>query len=610
MTLFYNRKYVLMAVFLLLTACGGGGGGGGGGGDNSNGDNTDSQSASNAKLAVLDLDYVRLDQSFSADEEVYEGTVGYLNNQVTVRAVPQNSNATVTINGQDLVNERYTVSLLEGENIIALSVLAQDGVTTKLYTAVVTRKSIDSLAQQAYIKASNPGAGDEFGHDVAIWGETLAVSAIFEDSAATGINGNQLDDTAESSGAVYIFTRNASGTWSQQAYIKASNAQAGDLFGFSLALERNTLIVGAPFEDSAGSDLNDNNATDAGAVYVFTRSSTGTWTQKAYIKASNPDSGDRFGSDVTLEDDTLVVGAFLEDSQSSGINGDENDNSFTDSGAAYVFTQNSSGVWSQQAYLKASNTDTGDYFGAHVDLSGDTVVVGAVRESSADTGVDADQSDNSGALAGAAYVFVRSPSGTWSQQAYIKASNAAATDQFGAELRLSGDTLVVNSISEDSASPGINGDQTDNSALQSGAAYAFLRDNLGIWVQEAYIKSPFPDQSDLYGSEIGINGDFVFISATSEDSGSSGIGGNPADDSLVQSGGTFLYARNSSGLWSLLKFIKASNPDEEDAFGFSLATHGDTVAISARSEDSNASGINGNQASNTMASAGAVYIFN
>ncbi len=112
---------------------------------------------------------------------------------------------------------------------------------------------------------------------------------------------------------------------------------------------------------------------------VFVRSGT-TWSQQAYLKASNTGAGDRFGGSVSVSGDTVVVGAYLEDSSTTGVNSTPN-NSATDSGAAYVFVRGGT-TWSQQAYLKASNTGANDYFGNSVAVSGDTVVVGAPYEDS------------------------------------------------------------------------------------------------------------------------------------------------------------------------------------------------------------------------------------
>jgi uncharacterized repeat protein (TIGR01451 family) len=165
-----------------------------------------------------------------------------------------------------------------------------------------------------------------------------------------------------------------------------------------------------------------------------------------------------------------VVGAPYEDSNATGINGNQSDNTAGDSGAAYVFTR-SGGLWSQQAYLKASNTGATDFFGQSVAVSGDTAVVGAPQEDSNATGVNGSQNDNSNS-SGAAYVFTRS-GGVWSQQAYLKASNAGAGDFFGTSLAMSGDTIVVSAPQEQSSSTGVNGNQGDNSLSASGAAYVF-----------------------------------------------------------------------------------------------------------------------------------------
>ncbi|MBK8432933.1 MAG: FG-GAP repeat protein [Chloroflexi bacterium] len=126
---------------------------------------------------------------------------------------------------------------------------------------------------------------------------------------------------------------------------------------------------------------------------------------------------------------TVVVGANEENSNATGVNGNQADNSANNSGAAYIFTR-SGGVWSQQAYLKASNTEADDLFGSATAISGDTVIVGAYQEDSNSTGIDGDQEDNSANDSGSAYVFTRT-GGVWPQQAYLKASNTGQQDFFG-----------------------------------------------------------------------------------------------------------------------------------------------------------------------------------
>jgi trimeric autotransporter adhesin len=209
----------------------------------------------------------------------------------------------------------------------------------------VFTRSGSTWSQQAYVKASNTGALDRFGWSVALSadGSTLAVGADFEDSGATSIGGDQVNNSTADSGAVYVFIRSGS-TWSQQAYVKASNTGAGDYFGSSVALsaDGSTLAVGAYNEDSSatgiGGDQADNSAGDSGAVYVFARSGS-TWSQQAYVKASNTGEGDSFGISVALSADgsTLAVGAYGEDSSATGIGGDQADNSAAESGAVYLY---------------------------------------------------------------------------------------------------------------------------------------------------------------------------------------------------------------------------------------------------------------------------------
>ena len=361
--------------------------------------------------------------------------------------------------------------------------------------------------EEAYIKASNTEVRDAFGNDVSLDGDTLAVAGLLEDSATTGVNGEQSDNSLRDSGAVYVFTRN-NGVWSQQAYIKASNTDAGDSFGISVSLDGDTLAVGTTDEGSVATGVNgeqgDNLASDSGAVYVFTRNN-GIWSQQAYIKASNTDAGDSFGVSVSLDGDTLAVGAQGEDSATTGVNGAQGDNSASDSGAVYVFTRNN-GVWGQQAYIKASNAEGGDAFGISVSLDGDTLAVGAASEDSATTGA---QGDNSASDSGAVYVFTRN-NGVWSQQAYIKASNAEGGDAFGFSISLFGDTLAVGGHLEDSAATGVNGEQGDNSAFRSGAVYVFTRNN-GVWSQQAYIKASNTDAIDFFGVSVSLDGDTLAV---------------------------------------------------------------------------------------------------
>lgn len=316
-------------------------------------------------------------------------------------------------------------------------------------------------SSSVYVKASNAQANDNFGKSVSISGDgkTIAVGAPSEDSPATGVGGDQGDSSAgSSSGAVYIFLLTGS-TWSQEAYVKALLPFRSDQFGSSVSLNGlgNSLIVGAIGEDTTetssgaiyhfrksasvwsqqqlvkadtpvqsdnfGQSLalsNDGNTfvaasnTGSGTVYAFNLFS-GIWIEEAIINADVTETNDRFGSSVAISADgnKFVIGAAGEDSSSTGTNippsgtADPtlNNAAGDGSGAIYIFERVTT-VWSQNAYVKATNTDAGDAFGSSVALSDDgkTIAVGAPNERSKSPGINGDQTNNDFLGAGAVYV--------------------------------------------------------------------------------------------------------------------------------------------------------------------------------------------------------------
>ncbi|MFN0112273.1 MAG: HYR domain-containing protein, partial [Blastocatellia bacterium] len=455
---------------------------------------------------------------------------------------------------------------------------------------------IDPIAQQAYLKASNTGTGDHFGRSVAVAGDTAVVGAPFEDSNATGVNGDGTNNSASDAGAAYVFVRSGT-TWTQQAYLKASNTGANDRFGYSVAVAGDTLVVGAFGEASNAIGVNgngtDDSASSSGAAYVFVRSG-GMWSQQAYLKASNTGGSDLFGHSVAVAGDTVVVGAFQESSNATGVNGDGADNSINASGAAYVFVRSGT-MWSQQAYLKASNPDESDSFGVQVAVAGDTVVVAAYREGSNATGVNGDGMNNLAYDAGAAYVFVRNGT-TWTQQAYLKAGNTGANDRFGWSVALAGDTAVVGAYHEDSNATGVNGDGMDNSASNAGAAYVFVRSGT-TWSQQAYLKAGNTGAGDTFGNSVAVAGDTVMVGAPGEDSNATGVNGDGTNNSASSSGASYVFVRSGT-TWNQQDYLKANNTVASDQFGWSVAVAGDTVVVGANQED--------NSASNS----GAAYVFN
>jgi hypothetical protein len=218
-------------------------------------------------------------------------------------------------------------------------------------------------SQQQKLEASDPGERDNFAfQSVAISGDTVVIGSLFDDGAA-----------GFEQGSAYVFVRSG-GVWSQQQKLVASDAEGGDVFGISVAISGDTVVVGAWLDDGAA-------GVDQGSAYVFVRSG-GVWSQQQKLVASDAGAGDGFGLSVAIRGDTVVISAVIDDGPAGA-----------DQGSAYVFVR-SGGVWSQQQKLEASDAGAVDLFGNSVAISGETVVVGAVLDDGA-----------AGPDQGSAYVF-------------------------------------------------------------------------------------------------------------------------------------------------------------------------------------------------------------
>ena len=344
------------------------------------------------------------------------------------------------------------------------------------------------------------------------------------------------------------------------------------------------------------------------------------WLQEAFIKSVNLDVNDYFGRVVAISGDTLVTGAHGEDSSQTTITNGPSasaDNSLTGSGAVYVYKRINT-IWAQEAYLKAVNSNSNDYFGYSIALSGDTLAVASPNEDSNQTSITNDStasSDNSASNAGAVYLYKRNGS-NWVQQAFVKAANSSAGDNFGSSLSLSGDVLVVGSSTEDSSQNTItNGVSAnpDNSSSNSGAAYIYRRTG-SEWAQEAFVKADNAQSLDYFGTAVSVSRDTLAVGAPYEDSNQNTItNGNTAsgNNSASSSGAVYVYRRGSSG-WSQEAFLKASNAEAYDYFGYNVSLSFDTLAVTAYGESSLQKTITqGSSASadNSGFFSGAVFVF-
>jgi hypothetical protein len=517
-------------------------------------------------------------------------------------AVTVASDVNVAINGAafDASAASPAVAVPLGSTRIELA-LSEAGLPTRTYAVSVTRGT--GFEQTAYVKPSLSLVQQSFGFHLALADDTLVVGL-----GNSGING------------VDIF-HDADGVWSFQTRLAPAHGEDFDAFGRGIALLDDTLIIGAPLEDSAdrviGGDQLNNDALNSGAVYVFTRSGN-EWQERAFLKAKNGDPMDLFGSAVALSRDPdggyiLAVGAPGEASAARQVNGDAEDNSAPEAGAVYVFGGHD-GSWAELAYLKASNATTapahqpGAQFGATLSLSGTSLLVGALDESGSATGVNGPQQAFDSAGSGAAYVFQRSAAG-WAQQAYLKASNTDAWDNFGTSVAIDGPRLAVGAYYERSTGRGVGALQQSELNHASGAVYTFELDGSG-WHQDAFIKSSNSDEGDGFGQAVALHENLLAVSANRESSKSS----DPSDNSAVGAGAAYLFTHGAQG-WVERAYLKASNAGGQsgsgvgDGFGQDLALSAGRLVVGAPYECSDALLVDGDQNNDAATSAGAVYVF-
>jgi hypothetical protein len=341
-------------------------------------------------------------------------------------------------------------------------------------------KSGSTWSQQAKIIASDAGDFDNFGEEV----------DISDDGTYLVVGATHDDDTANNSGAAYVFIRSGT-SWSQQAKLKATSPTLNDNLGFGVSISGDGNYV-------AVSHLNAGSGTSQdGAVEIFIRSGT-SWSFQQKIQSSDIATGDFFGGVgnqpgvIKLNEDGtyLIVGAYGDDTSASAA------------GAAYIFTRSDT-TWSQQAKIVASDPTENKWFGRAVSISNDAAyaICGAYR----------DNTD-----AGAAYVFVRSGT-SWSQQAKLVASDAASYAQLGYQVDLnSAGTIAAVSANKRTAA---------GSLANAGAVYVFSRDGTS-WTEDEIIVSSTIAAADIFGESVAItgDGDKVIVGAYGDDDGGSQAG--------------------------------------------------------------------------------------
>ncbi|HEY7515745.1 MAG TPA: FG-GAP repeat protein, partial [Vicinamibacteria bacterium] len=389
--------------------------------------------------------------------------------------------------------------------------------------------TVDPLFQAARLTASDAQQNDELGYSVSVSAETVVVGAPFANANAGA--------TADA-GAAYVFVMGAGGwaNMTQTAKLTASDGEAFDFFGFAVAIDGDTIVVGALDDDLGG-------GSNQGSAYVFVRPAAG-WvdaTESAKLTASDAAGSDEFGCAVSVSRDVIVVGSRFADNGAPG-----------NQGAAYVFVRPGGGwtTTSETAKLSATDGTSSDLLGAAVAVDRDTIIAGAPGK------------DGTAANEGAAYVF-EEPGGGWvnmTQTAKLTALVPGSLDELGISVALDGNVAVAGAWGAD-----VGGN------VSQGAAYVYERPG-GGWAnatETAQLTASDGGVADFFGVSVATGGDAVIVGSYQNDVGASS-----------SQGSAYLFVAPAAGWVSATETEKllASDGAAGDEFGRAVAI-GEGVAV-------------------------------
>jgi len=525
------------------------------------------------------------------------GALGKNNGQGAVYVFVRSSNAwsqQTKFAPSDLASDaQFGVSVAVNADTVVAGINSKSFATGAAYVFV---RSGTIWNQQAKLGSPSDSGANAFGTAVAIIGDTLLCNE---------------PANSQEFGEAYVFVRSGT-TWTPQPKLTASDGAIGDVFGTTMALSSNTALFGSPNHgnskgeayafvqsgptfvqqavlngagtstaDSFGTSVSvsggtavvgaPNKSSGRGTVYVFSRTGA-NWNQQSELTASDAANNDAFGTSVSIDGDTALIGA-------SGKNGQ---------GVAYVFVRSGS-TWTQQAELAASDAASGDAFGGSVSLSGNTAVVGA-----------------NGKLTGqgVAYVFVRSGA-TWTQQAKLTASDGVAHDIFGTGVSVSGDTALIGAQGRSSflgtayvfvrsgtawtQQAELTPDPTTHSFAHAvsvdgdtalvgayldtggslGAAYVFVRSGT-TWTRQAKLVASDGASGDILGVSVALNGDTALLGADGRNS---------------KRGAAYVFTRSGSA-WTQQFELTAPDAASGDQLGFAVAVNAGTILATSPSKAS------------------------
>ena len=428
-----------------------------------------------------------------------------------------------------------------------------------------------SGSSQPYTQVNKLVANDrtnnvEFGRAVAITNNYAVVGVRLEDKDVEGKN--PLADA----GAAYIYERGADNNWKQVQKIVAADRTPGDNFGWSVGISGNTIVVGSVYdrEDATGR----NPSTSEGSAYVFERGADGVWKQTQKLTSSAREGYNYFGNSVGIDGNIIVVGAPGHSRDST----ERQEGYVGDAGAVFVFERRGNN-WRRTYKLLASDRKLGGSMGNSVAISGNLVIAGAWAH---DYGLDGVTRFEA---CGAAYIWERMEDGKWTTAQKLVASDLTPYDQFGYSVAIDGDNAVVGARNVT-----LKRTDEDNDPY-TGEAYIFSRNENGEWKEAMAILPDDRKTGNLFGSSVGVSGNYVIIGSTRGDT-------KKADVGVI-----YTYWKNPGGKWVLTQKFSSLDEGTYSNFGDAIAIHKGFIISGAHIEWRDVAG------KNELTNAGAAYIF-
>jgi hypothetical protein len=451
-----------------------------------------------------------------------------------------------------------------GENTIKLVITAQSGRSSS-YQLKLERAG----SKSDYLKASNARSDASFGFAVAAEGNTLVAGAPFESSdGSSGAN-----TSLRNAGAAYVFELEGD-KWVEKQLIKSNAPRDAEMFGASVAIAGDIMVVGAPRYNLMLFKVVP--PSEPGSAHVYTRNGS-VWTHETVLKPTQGSGADMFGFHVAVHGQTVLVGAPYDSTGGSHA------------GAVYSFVRNN-GAWTQEQKVLVSSPIAESSLGVSMDIKGDVFVAGAMQDSSV------------AEAAGSAYVFERS-AGVWTEQKRLVAPSPKPLATFGTVVAIHSGRIIV-------TAPGLDLRQRQT---PPGEAFLFQRDpGSSDWTLAGQFHAAVPRAIDLFGGSAALTSNAIIISANGDASSSREIDGDPARTDAPLSGAVYIFAAQGSD-YVQSSYLKAFNADGDDNYGHSVAATESFVAVGGPFESGGQRGVSGqdqaNAADNSASSSGAVYVY-